>query len=406
MKGFIVQRKLKSGTRYYVTIKQESIDSRYGKQITFSSPVTGQGFSTKKEAQRFLIEKLSELETGTFVAPAKITFGQFLDKWLEVTKISLRPSTVASYEKNLRLHIKPKLGDINLQQLTVSDLDQLYSKLLQTGKMNTVKDQGLSPRTVQYIHTIIGKALKYAHKGGMVKANVSLLATPPKSIANPEKIQAWTLPELNLFLEDIKGNRLENLFKFYVATGVRRGEGLALTWRSIDWEKEYVTINASLGKVNGELVISTPKTKSGIRKVAIDRNVLAMLAEIREEQLIHKKTLGAGYFDQDLVFCDWNGKPYPPERITNRYTRIVDRLKKKGLPKIPLHGLRHTHATLLLASGANPRVIQERLGHSAIGTLLSQYVHVMPNQQAEVAELFSNLVEASKDQKVTSLRRA
>jgi Phage integrase, N-terminal SAM-like domain len=133
----------KAGTRYWAKYRVP-----IGDDATTTKEVLKRGFLTRKAAADFLTEKRAEIKRGVHVAPSKITVGQWLDQWLK--SLRLAPSTMASYRKNVRLHITPKLGDIPLVRLTGTRISVLYRDLERDGRQDHESGTGLSARTVRY----------------------------------------------------------------------------------------------------------------------------------------------------------------------------------------------------------------------------------------------------------------
>ncbi len=135
--------------------------------------------------------------------------------------------------------------------------------------------------------------------------------------------------------------------------------------------------------------MGTPKTAKGRRTVTLDAVTVAALREHRKRQAAERLQLGGGWRDLDLVFCRVDGTPLHPERFSRSF---VDRVRQLGLPKIRLHDLRHGWATLALAAGVHPKVVQERLGHANIAITLDTYSHVTAGLHGDAAEKVAGLV--------------
>ncbi len=194
------------------------------------------GFPTKKDAQAYLTEVLAALQRGDAVAPTKLTLEEYLvTRWLPIVKHSLRPSTFDSYERIIKNHVGPRIGRTELQDLTADHLDRLYEELLTDGKM-TKPGEGLSPKTVRYVHNMIGKALKDAERKRLVNRNIALAADPPKLRQSGSRDRrTWTAEELREFLHGMEEHRLYAAYLLAATTGMRRGEVLGLRWGDIDF---------------------------------------------------------------------------------------------------------------------------------------------------------------------------
>ena len=354
------------------------------------------GYPTRKAAGEALREQLGNLDRGTFVAPNKVTVGEHMATWLDGLRVE--PSTVASYRKNVRLHVTPHVGALRLEQLTGTRLTKLYHQLEQTGR--TDGKGGLSARTVRYIHTIIHAGLRAAVRDGLLAVNPADKADPPsaKAAKSPE-MHPWTVEELRAFLDQRAhvGDELLIAWSLLVSTGMRRGEALGLRWGDVDFEGSRLSVrrSATVVKRKGEgelIIVGTPKSGKA-RTVDLDPGTLATLKA-------HKAARGtlalALARDDAYVLANLDGTVRHPERFSRRFVAAVVSARKTlgedHLSKIRLHDLRHTHATLLLRDGVPIKVVSERLGHANAMITLGVYAHVMPGMQAEAAAKFGALL--------------
>ena len=215
------------------------------------------------------------------------------------------------------------------------------------------------------------------------------MADPPKRSASHRPIKAWTADTLRTFLVATHGDELSTLWVLIATTGLRRGEALGLRWSDVDLDTGRAQINQTVIAIGWTVQFGQPKTQAGRRRVALDPSTVEVLCDHRRAMLARPAPAGAGSVGDQLVFCGPDGAPHHPERVYQAFKRAVIR---HHLPPIPLHGLRHTWATLALQMGVHPRVVQERLGHSNIAITLQTYSHVLPimhdDAAATVAALF------------------
>ena len=283
--------------------------------------VLRRGYPTKKAAADALLTLRSESRDTGYVAPAKVTVGAYLGQWL--AGLRLAQSTVASYRRNIRLHVTPHIGDVPLGKLTSARLDQLYRHLETEGRSDG--SGGLSPRSVQqYVHTIIGAALNSAVEGGVLKVNVAKRAHPPTAKeARAEEMKVWTPDEIAIFFawaQDHMDRELRTAFQVLLASGMRRGELLALRWRDLDLNGGTVAVRRSVGtiKVKGE---STRRhegpTKNGKdRVVDLDPATVDLLREHRKLRAGLAFQLGTG---EALVFGNEEGQHRVPETFSRSF---------------------------------------------------------------------------------------
>jgi integrase len=274
-----------------------------------------------------------------------------------------------------------------VRQLTPSALNRVYAELLADG--HQTQEGGLSAKTVRYIHTIIHKALADAVDAGLVGMNVAERAKPPRpSATRPAAISFWEPEELRKFLESVRGHRLETAWHVAAMTGMRRGEILGLRWQDVDLDAARVSVRQALVSVGYEVLKSSPKNHQA-RVIDLDPATVDQLRHHRERQVSDRLGWGNDYEDQDLVFCLENGTPIHPHSLSQAFERLVE---KSELPRIRLHDLRHTHATIAVRAGVPVKVISERLGHESPAFTLKQYAHVIPGMQAEAAAAVARLI--------------
>ena len=347
------------------------------------------GFKTQRAARAAARQLLvSNEESGTYTPPAKERFGPFLERWLDSVRATVRPSTHAMYETLVEKQIVPAIGNVELRRLTASRLNVLYADLLEHGRRDG--KGGLSPETVRKVHVTIRKALKAAVKWGDLRRNVADDADPPPKGQAGAKLRTCTAGELADFLDYIRGDRLYPAYLLLATTGLRRGELLGLRWGDLDLEAARLSLVQTVITVNYEVTFSTPKTARGRRAVALDASTVAALREHRTRQVGERTALGLPWPSRsDLAFAQPDRAPIHPNGFSDRFDKLVAR---SGLPRVTVHDLRHTHATLALQAGVNPKVVSERLGHSSVALTLDIYSHVSAVLEEEAAERVAALV--------------
>ena len=348
------------------------------------------GFRTKAEAQAALDELRVSGRRGTYVAPARQSFGAFLtEDWLPAIRATIEPSTHESYTRYLARHVIPRIGAVPLQQLDAGILNRLYADLLDHGRLDG-KPGGLSPRTVRYIHTIIGRSLREAVAWDRVVRNVAQAAQPPGAAqAQAPEMRTWDGPTLARFLAHVQDDRHYQAWLFLATTGCRRGEALGLRWSDVDLDAGKVVLRHTVTSIAYEVRMA-PRTKSGKpRSVELDRATVAAVRAVRARQAQERLLLGSAYIDHDLVFAGSDGRPVHPELFSMAFSRRVARYK---LPRIRLHDLRHTWATLALSAGVDVKIVSERLGHASAKITWDIYQHVTPTMQSNAAETVARLI--------------
>jgi integrase len=336
------------------------------------------GFKTKKAAQEYLNKVLAELDEGTYVEPNKEPFTTYIESWFNMSyKPSVEETTAETRWRYIEKHIMPFFGETPLNLITTKKLDNFYYVKLK---------EGLSPKTVREFHNLLRSALTQAVKWSLLKINPALDATPPKLLQ--KEIQLWTKEQTKNFLKVLEAEKVYPIFELIIFSGLRRGEALGLKWDDIDFLKGKIHVRRSLAKIKEKgLYLKDVKTKCSKRQVSISPYLIKRLQEHKRNQDKEKKVLGAAYQDNGLVFCTFDGNLKDPRNLLREFDRLI---KKANLPKITIHDLRHLHATQLMISGVNPKVVQERLGHSRVAITLDLYSHVNEDLQVEAAIRLEN----------------
>ncbi len=340
--------------------------------------VSRQGFRTKREAESALDELLSSVRTGSTVSRSATDVAGFLDEWLDGQRHRLKGTTLSSYRISIE-RVKRRIGKLKVQALTPRDIEGLYRDLLESGSSN---GKPLSAKTVRNIHVVLRKALSDAERLELITRNPAAVARPPA----PQHVeqQTWSSEDLRDFFEQAADDRLLAIYVLLATTGMRRGEALGLRWSDVDLDAAEFQVVQALSTVAYEPVFSTPKTKRSRRVVYLDGQTVESLRIHRRAQ--RKERLAAGEAwdrSNDLVFTNEVGELIHPDLLTRKFKAHA---REAGLPRIRLHDLRHTYATLVLKAGVHPKIVSERLGHATVGITLDLYSHVTPALGREAAD--------------------
>lgn len=400
--GSVFQFKTTAGaTRYGIKFQVEQSDGTKKAVLRRRGP-NGEVWTTYTEASKALREALAKVDRNEWVDPSKQPLGEYLDTW--AAGLRLGDSTVASYRKNIRLHITPYIGGVALASLTTAKIDALYRTLEESGRRDgkgELVGAGLSARTVRYIHTILRSALQAAMEAepALLVKNPADKAKPPTAKeAKPPEMHPWTAVHLRTFLDwSAEHSHLHAAWWLLATTGMRRGELLALRWRDVDLDAGTVRVRRSVGVVRvkgqGARVQEGDTKTAKPRTVDLDETTVALLRAHKRERGGLALTLAR---DDALVFGDAEGKHRHPERFSRcfkdqlkRCERHMARAGREAPPEIRLHDLRHTHATLLLVGGTPVKVVSERLGHASPVITMNVYAHVLPGNQKAAADSFA-----------------
>jgi integrase len=349
-----------------------------GKPDVYTETVKGR----RQDAEKRLTELLGQIDAGTLVERTKVTVAEHVRAWVEAAEV--QPKTRERYRQLCEQQIVPHLGNTELQKLKPKAIDDWHDTLLKKGGKDGTP---LSARTVGHAHRLLHAAIKKAVKNEVLARNVVAVHAPPK--VEDEEIEILDAEQVPVLLEAIAGHALGPIGSTGLATGCRRGELLALAWPCLDLDGAKVTIERSLEQTRDKetkktvLRFKAPKTKSGHRTISLPASAVAALRKHRQAQLELRMQLGLGKLPDDaLVFCRFDGGPIPPNDLSRDWARTSKRL---GWPQVSFHGLRHTHASALIASGMDVVAISKRLGHKSPTTTLRIYAHLFARLATDAA---------------------
>lgn len=342
------------------------------------------------EVQDKILEARGKIASGTFADPSKLTLGEWLTTWLnDYMKNNIKPTTWESYETQVTQHIKPAIGTVTVQKLQTRHLQNLYNTKLEGGRADNKKG-GLSPRSVRYIHCVLKAALDQAVKEKIITINPADAVKLPKM--EQEEVKALDTSEVTTFLHEAKKTKHYAAYYLTLATGVRRGELMALKWSNVDLQEGTISIKENLVRTKKGLIFQEPKTKNSKRTIGIDEDVVKELKSHKAKQAAAILEMGKAYQKNDLVFCHDDGTKFDPRGFSRHFERIIVRLQKGGFTRITFHGLRHTFATLSRQEGTDLRLVSEILGHYDPAFTMKIYQHVTPQMKKEAKSKIGNLL--------------
>jgi integrase len=371
---------------------------------------------SRREAERRWIDRDAEIraEGAGYVRPSRATLAQYLDTWLERRRADLRPSTVDSYGQMVRTHIAPALGGARLSDLTAPAVESWVADML-AGRGAT--GCAVGARTAAYARTVLRIALQDAVRLGLLRDNPVARTRGPKQA--PRHVSAFTLQQAVALFERASSTRLRPLLEFAFFTGLRRGELLALKWTDVDWDGRTVRVSRSRVKAGGSRrgIEQEPKTSAGRRTVALPDAAVEALRRQQEAQARDRAAAGERYADRGYVFATALGNPLGPDDVSRDFRRLRDRAPCPecgryasprraasgggepryrcrhcrctwaggALPRLPFHALRHSAASIQIASGIPLEVVSKRLGHRRFSTTMDTYAHLLPEVNAAAA---------------------
>jgi len=339
---------------------------------------------TKRDAEKALAAALHEVGTGAHSLPSQITLADYLERFTaDYMMPRLSPKTVESYRELIRLHITPGIGTIRLQGLKPLHIQRFYSQLLETGRRDG--RGGLSARTVRYIHTVLRLALKYAVRWELIPRNPAELVDPPA--LQKRELDTHDAQETRAFLDSLHGSPYYLPALLAAATGMRRGEVLALKWEDIDLPAGILVVRRSLSQTGAG--VREKSTKTGRERIVTLPGLLVDALEAHQaQQRIELALHGAR---TEFVVCRPDGSHYAPDSFTSQYTRW---LKFRGIT-YRFHQLRHGHASQLHEAGIPLLDISRRLGHSGIQITADIYTHTDQRTQSAAAAAVNTILSKS-----------
>lgn len=323
-------------------------------------------FKTKADARAAILSLQEEINNER----TNMTFKQATEKWLKEYEHTVAESTYIKTERNLKNHILPAIGDRNLNSLSSLALEEY------------VKDWCKKLKYGRKLLGIVNSVYRFAIKQGYTTTNPALVVDAPKLRKNQltdEKdfFEKEELQQFMLLVDKTENIKKIALFRVLAFTGIRKGELRALTWK--DYYSKTLNINKAVTRGYAGEEIGPTKTKSSNRLISLDDKTDAILSQLKEK-----------YPDSTLIFESETGGILSP---TDPRRWFLDIIKGTELPAIPIHGFRHTHASLLFEAGMTLKQVQYRLGHSDLKTTMNIYTHVTTKAVDEIAEKFSEYID-------------
>jgi integrase len=355
-------------------LKYEAASAPDGSRRTRYVTFRGDRAAAKKELARLIA---AEVE-GNGIDPSKVTVAQHLRTWLGGNH-GLSGKTVERYQQLAEQQIIPYLGATPLQRLKLAQIEEWHDTLLNRGGKN---GRPLSAQTVRHAHRVLHRGLAVALRLEKVNRNVASAAEPPKIKAS--EVTILTSDEVAEIMTKLSDHWLRPIFTVAIGTGLRRGELLALTWGTIDFDRGVLRVERSLEQTRAGLRFKAPKTRQSRRNVSLPASTIDALKAHRAAQLALRLQLGMGRLEaDDLVFSTIDGSPIPPNNLSRDWARIS---RSRKLPKVMLHALRHSHVSALISAGLDVLTVSQRIGHANAATTLKVYAHRFAARDDKAAE--------------------
>lgn len=425
----------KRGNKYQITVScgYNAQGKKIRRKTTFEpDPLTAKGnrkteSTIAKEVAAFAADFERRVKTGQYMAGCTMTFETYAGKYLEeYAEENQAPRTLQSTRKSVREFVDD-FGYLTLENLTPLYLQKYTNDLLKTKKKTGTGT--LSRGTVRRRMAVLSAMLSQAVRWNLITNNPMQRVQIKAAGTQTAKLKYFTQEQAETFLKaldnpvlyaysfrpgsdqqqeparldeyrDGKRSVLQFKFFFYLAifTGCRRGELLALTWDDFDFKAGTVSAGKSVCRVNGETIIKSTKTPGSDRVVSLPGIVVSLARAWKAEQARYRLTIGSQWIGTGHVFTRWNGDIMGLDTPYNVFQRIIANYNATRpetapeLPTIPLHGLRHTAATLLISSGIDVRTVSARLGHADTSTTLNIYSHALRERDQAAADTLEKML--------------
>ena len=379
MEGHLIQRGKRGVWYLSFDLPRERGAKREQQYIRLGTMPKGHAVARKREILR-------KVDQGTWVKKSEdISVSAFLTRWLDATKDHLAATTYARYSGLVSLHFVPEIGDVMLRKVTPDHVRQIDRRLVQ---------RKLSARSRLHAYRALHTAFTWAvrENQGMLEENVVARVKAPK--VDSTGITPFSLEKMTDVLDAVTGTRLEAPVVLASLTGLRRGELLALKWRTVclDGPSPSLYVEKSMEHTRAYGVrFKVPKTQKSMALVPLAPECVALLLQHKEKQDAVRATAGEAYSDLDLVFPNPDGAPWPPDSFSVQFGRLA---RAAGCEGFRLHDLRHGFATLMLADGVSIKEVSGLLRHSREALTLTTYAHPIAGaSRAAVSNLARTLLK-------------
>ena len=308
-----------------------------------------------------------------------MTVAQWMEGWLTGKQRTRRASTTRGYESHIRVHISPVIGDLPLERISAAHVERVLAAV-----------PG-SPGTRHRVLATLRAALNAAVKARQITWNPCV--SVELEAENPPEAQRWTPAEAARFLAYVADDPMGLMFRVMVLRGCRRAELVGFRWAGADLDRGVLTVARPILQLGGKLHEEpTAKSRAGDRLVFLDSRTATMLRAHRETQELERMLAGEAWQDNDLIFCQGDGRPWNPDYVSKKFKRLAE---QAGVPVIKLHeGGRHSANSLMRDAGVDQEVRMREVGHAG-KEINDKYTHVLIEAHLAAAEQTAALVDGA-----------
>ena len=372
----------KNGKYYVVLNTRDSNGKRKPKWISTGLDVKG----NKRIAEQILREKIKEYELRENLIHTDVLFSDYVLYWLNLIENSVDTITHQGYKSVANAHIVPyfKNKGIKLADIKRNHIQEYIDVKSKSGRLDG--KGGLSPKTMKTHRLIIQLVCKEAIKNDLISKNPCEFVVMPKQ--QRREPDFYSNDELQIMFNELRNEHIYPLLYFTVLYGLRRSEVLGLKWDSVNFDNNIITIKHTVVRFTKVVEKDSTKNASSFRSYPLTPDVKEILLLLKAQEKENRRLLGKQYIDNDYIFKWQNGKPYAPDYITMKFSKL---LKQHKLRHIRFHDLRHSCASMLVSNGFELKDIQEWLGHSDIQITANIYAHLDAKRKKDIANSMSNL---------------
>ncbi len=407
----------KSGRVVYRIVISHGYDSQGRKKVkslTYSVNQSATPKAQRKEAMRYALEMEDQIKYGRSNDVPPPLFEDFAEKWLEHVKGSLAYGTYVGYEHLLHSRICPYFKEYRLDQVKVMDIEAFYKTLEQEYSAGTIR------RFANVLSCIFGTARRW----NLIAGNPCRYARKPRKVQEQAGLRYFTPHQSMVFLKSLQipcpvSSQYRLFYTLSLLCGFRKGETLALCWEDIDFERREISITKSIGRTETGFHCKEPKNHASVRRVPLPDILYDMLEKYQEEYDLLARNLGREWQGDGSLFIRSDGRRMGHTTTYQHFVRHLSHYNQwvkenpdialsqdmEKLPVIPLHGLRHSCATLLNYLEVNMVDISRYLGHARCSTTMNLYAHSFEEQKRRASEKLNHFVKSQEQWQTYHMER-